>query len=522
MTTHLIARPVLQRAAAIRGEFIGAKPFKHACIEDFLEPRWAETLLAEFPVFDPGKAINEFGKVGRKAVRTDLREISPRYREFYDYISSPAFLEAMSEMTGIPGLQFDQRMYGGGTHENLEGQALDPHVDFNYDQDRQLHRRINLLIYLNKEWDVSWGGAIQLHSDPRDWEHDQVETFNCNFNRCVVFETNEHSWHGFRQIRLPADRHGLTRKCISIYLYTRERPAQEIVPVHGTFYVQRPLPEKFAAGRIPDAQDVAEFQQLVAERDEWIGFYQRLEKELATDNRSLSAYAGSLAWHSRMDGLVIGLRLDPLRGLANGLVSRLLRHRRGGQHRPSMAPPPPPPAVPAGQALDGALLDALRTALKRRDEIIHRYQRLELKLRGENDRVHARIASLLAGTPLPLRGGLGRQPAGAQGAYSGGWVSSRLQLKLRARRALRALRLEGTLRDAYPAGTRVEARIDGVLAGQGSPQAGKPFVLMIEPAATLSGTFSLEIATTSPQPVPPPPGDERDLAFTLQEIRGLR
>jgi len=98
-------------------------------------------------------------------VRTDLREISDTYREFYDYIRSSAFLEAMSAMTGIPDLRFDQQMYGGGTHENLEGQALDAHVDFNYDQQRKLHRRINLLVYLNKEWDVAWGGAIQLHSE---------------------------------------------------------------------------------------------------------------------------------------------------------------------------------------------------------------------------------------------------------------------------------------------------------------------------------------------------------------------
>ena len=193
---HLITKSVLEQADQIRTGFVSAQPFRHACIEDFLEPQWAKTLLAEFPVFDPKRAVNEFGNIGRKAVRTDLREISDNYRTFHEYISSQLFLDAMSAMTGIPALRFDQKMYGGGTHENLEGQALDPHVDFNYDQDRKLHRRINLLIYLNEEWDVAWGGAIQLHSNPRDWANDQIKTFNCNFNRCVIFETNEHSWHG--------------------------------------------------------------------------------------------------------------------------------------------------------------------------------------------------------------------------------------------------------------------------------------------------------------------------------------
>ena len=72
----------------------------------------------------------------------------------------------MCEFTGIPDLIADATLFGGGTHENLDGQGLNVHVDFNIDERRMLHRRMNLLIYLNKEWDASWGGSIELHSDP--------------------------------------------------------------------------------------------------------------------------------------------------------------------------------------------------------------------------------------------------------------------------------------------------------------------------------------------------------------------
>ena len=361
---NLIASPVLERAASIRSGFISAQPFKHACIEDFLEPRWAETLLQEFPVFDPKKAVNEFGKVGRKAVRTDMREISDHYREFFDYVNSQAFLDAMSQMTGIPDLRFDPEMYGGGTHENLEGQALDAHVDFNYDQQRQLHRRINLLIYLNKEWDISWGGAIQLHSDPRDWANDHVETFNCTFNRCVIFETNERSWHGFKRIKLPDEKRGLTRKCISIYLYTRERPPEEIVPVHGTFYVQDPLPGNFAPGHALSEADLQELGQLVSQRDDWLQFYQRMEQEMDRENRGLSTYVESLRLHVWTEALLAKLPLSAyLRIPVRKGVSACLRLKRllTPHHAPpgSVTPQPLPQRLVQGHVLSDADADAI-------------------------------------------------------------------------------------------------------------------------------------------------------------------
>jgi hypothetical protein len=290
----VISREILARADAIRASYQAGQPFRHVCLEGFLEPDTAERLLAEFPPFDPRHAKSEMGRTGGKAVVTDLASIGPGYKAFYDYMRSRDFLGAMSELLGIPDLLFDPAMYGGGTHENLDGQELDPHIDFNYDPVRRWHRRLNLLIYLNKEWDPAWGGGIELHSDPRDWEHDAVKTFNCSFNRAVVFETNEHSWHGFPRIRLPEGKRHLSRKCISVYLYTRSRPKEEIAPPHGTFYVQRPLPARLAAGHTLTAEDVDELRRLLIFRDGWIKHYQQRELELGRERASVGAYLGSM------------------------------------------------------------------------------------------------------------------------------------------------------------------------------------------------------------------------------------
>ena len=55
-------------ADALATRFASAQPFRHIVIDDFLEPAYAEALLAEFPPFAAGNARNEAGETGNKAV----------------------------------------------------------------------------------------------------------------------------------------------------------------------------------------------------------------------------------------------------------------------------------------------------------------------------------------------------------------------------------------------------------------------------------------------------------------------
>ncbi len=288
---HLSPR-VIEAADASRSEFESAQPFRHICIEDFFDPGFAERLLAEFPTFETRLAVNEGGATGGKAVNTKIREISPAYQELYDFISSRPFLDFMSRLSGIPDLLLEAKMYGGGTHENRHGQELDPHIDFNYAQDDGLHRRLNLIVYLNKDWNADWGGAIEIHSNPRLPEENRIRAFDPLFNRAVMFETNEISWHGFPKIDLPeAERHR-SRKSISIYLYTKDRPEGEIAPEHGTFYVQRPLPAHLKAGHTLTEADVFELKSLFTRRDRWIELYQKMELD---KNRTIAQHGSYIA-----------------------------------------------------------------------------------------------------------------------------------------------------------------------------------------------------------------------------------
>jgi hypothetical protein len=262
-----LAPHVAIQASTLATKFASRDPFRHVVIDDFFASAFAERLLAGFPPFERGNARNEAGEPGQKSTVERIRGLGPAYAALDDLVRSAEFLDLVGRITGIAGLLYDPYYFGGGTHENRPGQDLDPHVDFNRHPVEGWHRRLNLIVYLNREWDDAWGGALALHSDPRAAD-DRVLTITPLFNRCVIFETTESSWHGFSRIAPPAQRADVSRKSVALYFYTRERPAEELADSHSTIYVDRPLPERFRPGITLTAQDMEELRALLARRDQ--------------------------------------------------------------------------------------------------------------------------------------------------------------------------------------------------------------------------------------------------------------
>ncbi|HOX70271.1 MAG: 2OG-Fe(II) oxygenase [Dokdonella sp.] len=298
MSDHLetLLNPdVIRRSAEIAERFARREPFRHVVIEDFFSADYAHRLLADFPSFERGNARNEAGELGNKSTVERVRDLSTAYRDLDELIKSSGFLDLIGNLTGVDKLLYDPFYFGGGTHENREGQDLDPHVDFNRHPIENWHRRLNLIVYLNPEWDDAWGGSLELHSDPRARDN-RIKLVNPLFNRAVIFETTESSWHGFRRIELPEDRKNLSRRSIALYFYTQDRPAEELADPHSTIYVDRALPAHFVAGKTLADVDVEELRTLLHRRDQ---HNQRLYRDITHLTAQLEQaqsmlYAGNL------------------------------------------------------------------------------------------------------------------------------------------------------------------------------------------------------------------------------------
>ncbi len=218
-------------------QFKNSPGFPHFCLDNFLDEEFALKIHDSFPSYkeaaDVGvtyRAINE----KRKVQVSDCMKYPTPIKKLYDLLVSKEFVALISEMSGIENLIADPNMSGGGIHATNTGGHLDVHIDFNYNEELALHRRLNLLIYFNKDWDEEFGGYLDL------WDKDVkncIGSFAPTFNRLAGFATGSFSWHGVTPINCPMDR---MRKSFAIYYYTKEAPSGWDGIKHNTIFKARP------------------------------------------------------------------------------------------------------------------------------------------------------------------------------------------------------------------------------------------------------------------------------------------
>ena len=215
---------------ALRNEFQARTPFRWLVMENFLTPQAAQAIYDEYPKVD--QTWVDTNGLHQKNKWTKPAEPGSLAGAFYEEVNSPAFRTLLEEITGIEDILPDSDLFGAGYHQILDGGFLDVHVDFNKHEGTGLDRRMNLIVYLNPNWGDNYGGELEL------WDMDKkVELASVvpTFNRCVLFETNEVSYHGHPK---PLKTGGKsTRKSLSVYYYTEGRNDGHDVPWHNTRHV---------------------------------------------------------------------------------------------------------------------------------------------------------------------------------------------------------------------------------------------------------------------------------------------
>ncbi len=218
-----------------REEYMKAQPFPHVVLDNFLPADALRAVLNEFP--QPGQIdwINFNNYTEKKLATKAEAQMGAQTRFLLYQFNSSRFINFLESLTGIQGLMPDPHLWGGGLHQIEPGGFLKIHADFTRHPVLPLDRRINLLLYLNEDWPEEYGGHLEL------WDKDLT---NCMvrvlpvFNRCVIFNTTAHSFHGHPDpVTCPA---GRTRKSIALYYFSNGRPEEPEHIEHGTMFVPRP------------------------------------------------------------------------------------------------------------------------------------------------------------------------------------------------------------------------------------------------------------------------------------------
>jgi len=226
----------LERLAKEKAEeYKNGKPFSHIYFDDFLPVEAAEAALREFPQPKELK-WQQFDNPNEKKLAFDSVERLPAGpRDVLFFLNSRPMVQFLEVLTGIKGVIPDPYYVGGGLHQIKPGGKLGVHADFNHHDKLNLERRINVLVYLNKDWKEEYGGHFELWNADMTAAEQKILPL---FNRCAIFSTTSTSFHGHpNPLTCPPDR---TRKSIATYYYSNGRPEEEVNESHSTLFRQRP------------------------------------------------------------------------------------------------------------------------------------------------------------------------------------------------------------------------------------------------------------------------------------------
>ncbi|MEO7045249.1 MAG: 2OG-Fe(II) oxygenase [Ferruginibacter sp.] len=191
-------------------KFNSSLPFRHVTIDNVLNENFARSIADSFPSLasmkTKYKGLNE-----QKAEDSSFQNFSPVTQQLHNYIGSSEFSEWISQITGLKNIYSLNDRLGNGLHQGGNNSFLDIHIDYNIHPVKKMHRKLNLILFFNKEWKEQWGGLLEL------WDEEKCfKKILPSFNRMVIFECSEISYHGYDLITCPEN---ITRKSFYHYFF---------------------------------------------------------------------------------------------------------------------------------------------------------------------------------------------------------------------------------------------------------------------------------------------------------------
>lgn len=214
------------QAPDLAREFHAGEPFPNLVIDNFADPGILRRCLAMLPS-DSDRDWRLFQN-GKRSFNS-MKVLPAAIRDVFNELNSPEFVNVLREISGVTDLTPDKTFGGAGIHAVPRKGSLDVHVDYNMHPDGR-YRRVNCFLFLNEDWDESWGGHLELWNMQK---RECVKRIVPLFNRFAMFASTESSHHGHpRPLQCPPDRR---RYSFAWYYFSRSQPA-DFRGKHSTLY----------------------------------------------------------------------------------------------------------------------------------------------------------------------------------------------------------------------------------------------------------------------------------------------
>lgn len=190
-------------------------PFRHWVIDNFLPVSLATALLDSYPSSNQAVWDSYNYEMQKKSASNHFLSFPEPIRSFISYLSNHSFTSKLETLTSIYPLLSDPSLDGGGLHQIYNGGSLAVHADFARHKKYDITRRLNLIYYLNLGWQASYRGNLCLYDATGNIVQKEIPPI---FNRLVIFETTNTSFHGHPEKLSTPD--SISRKSIALYYYT--------------------------------------------------------------------------------------------------------------------------------------------------------------------------------------------------------------------------------------------------------------------------------------------------------------
>ena len=194
--------------------FQATRPFNFSVLDNFFDTETAKKLSREFPEYDSSEWHVYKNAIENKKTLNNWNAFPSLTYSVFNFLCSSEFVDLISCQIGEK-LYPDIGLHGGGWHIHSNGGNLNPHLDYSIHPKLKLQRKINLIVYLSEHMTDQMGGEFGMWSHNNQGPADLIESVPPLFNRAVIFDTTQNSWHGMvSQVSCPPN---IYRKSIAVY-----------------------------------------------------------------------------------------------------------------------------------------------------------------------------------------------------------------------------------------------------------------------------------------------------------------